>query len=104
VKSNGVHHRPGQQRRRRTREDPNGEAEGAYHLEAGREVRPKVRRARKEGKVHGDDLVGERVGILELVQPMVDDQERGDDAHAQHTKLSPAPLEPLQEVQIREIR
>jgi len=89
VKSNGVHHRPGQQRRRRTREDPNGEAEGAYHLEAGREVRPKVRRARKEGKVHGDDLVGERVGILELVQPMMDDQQRGDDAHDKHAQIGP---------------
>jgi len=104
VESNGVHHRPSQQRRRRAREDPDGDAEGADNLEAGREVGPKVRRTRKKGEVDGDDLVGERVGVLELVQPVVDDQQRSDDAHAQHTQLSPAPLEPLQEIQIGEIR
>jgi len=95
VESDGVHHRPGQQRRRRAREDPDSDAEGADDLEAGREVGPKVRRPRKEGEVDGDDLVGERVGVLELVEPVVDDQQRSDDTHAQHTQLGPARLEPL---------
>jgi len=97
VESDGVHHRPGQQRRRRAREDPDGDAEGADDLEAGREVGPKVRRPRKEGEVDGDDLVGEGVGVLELVQPVVDDQQRSDDAHRQHAQIGPHRV--LEEVQ-----
>jgi len=104
VECDRVHHRPGQQRRRWACEDPDGDAEGADDLEAGREVGPKVRRPRKEGEVDGDDLVGERVGVLEFIQPVVDDQQGSGDAQEQHTQLSPAPLEPFQNVQVGEIR
>jgi len=95
VERDGIHHGRGQQRRRRAREHPDGDAEGADDLEGRREIGPEQRWSGQEGEVDGDNAVGEGRGVLELVETMMDDEQRGGDTYEQHAQLSPTPLEAL---------
>ena len=67
-----------------------------------------ARRARADRLAVQDDvalrLELEAVDVLELVQPMVNDEQRRVDAEEEHAQVGPMPLKVLQTVEIRRVR
>merc|ERR1712224_158735 len=81
VEDDGDDHGRGHGSRNRARKHANSEQSRAYDLRSGSRVCPQVGWARQEPKELCDDVGRETINILDLVEPVVNHQQAGADAH-----------------------